>query len=152
MSVNTPEYSTQDWIRNPDLSSVEGEADKRKWVIEGDLVRLATVQEVDAQIEDYREEKLEQLAVSVEAFGEQYYSPQTEMRLKILRMAALPDRAALIDTVLVWEATLITDYMTRRAIVKAATTVADIEAVSLDFSNNAPSSVITVPDILEVTT
>ena len=46
---------------------------------------------------------------------------------------------------------LTTDYMTRRATVKVATTVAQIEAVSEDFTNNAPASVVTVPDVLEIT-
>lgn len=39
-SANTPDYPVQDWIINPDLSAVDGWAQKY-WIITGDLVSLA---------------------------------------------------------------------------------------------------------------
>ena len=38
-SVNTPDYPTQDWIINPDLSAVTGYAPKY-WIITGNVVTL----------------------------------------------------------------------------------------------------------------
>lgn len=36
-SVNTPNYSSEDWLINPDLSNVEG-VDKKYWKIENDQI------------------------------------------------------------------------------------------------------------------
>lgn len=44
VSVNTPEYPEEDWIRNPDMSGVIGVPPKY-WVIEGDTVREMTADE-----------------------------------------------------------------------------------------------------------
>ena len=38
-SANTPDYPTQDWIHNPDMSAVEGFPSKY-WIITGDIVTL----------------------------------------------------------------------------------------------------------------
>lgn len=38
-SVNTPDFPTQDWIINPDLTAVAGQPTKY-WVITGDVVSL----------------------------------------------------------------------------------------------------------------
>ncbi len=46
-SVNTPDYPTEDWIINPDLSSVSG-VDKKYWFLDGDTVREMTAAEKDA--------------------------------------------------------------------------------------------------------
>ena len=147
-SADVPDIANQ--IQDPDMSAVSGEPDKRKWIADGETIRLKTSTELDAEIEDWREDKLERLAAAADAYGSQHYPEKTEYRLKVLRLTALPNRAAKIDEALTWEAQLTTDYMTRRATVKAATSVAQIEAVSEDFSNNAPTSVVTVPDALEI--
>ena len=137
-------------LQDPDLSTVSGELDKNKWIVDGDIVRLKTDTELDAEIETWRNQKLERLAAAVDEFGSTYYPEKTEYRLKVLRLTALPNRAAKIDEALNWEATLTADYMARRQQVIDASTVADIEAVSEDFSNNTPTSVVTVPDALEI--
>lgn len=55
-SVNTPDFSTVDWIINPDLSAVTGQPNKY-WIIDppgSDTVRLATAPEqavIDAAID-----------------------------------------------------------------------------------------------------
>lgn len=46
-SANTPDFPTQDWIINPDLSAVVGFAAKY-WVISGDSVSLMSQGERDA--------------------------------------------------------------------------------------------------------
>lgn len=46
-SANTPDYPTQDWIINPNLSAVIG-FDSRYWKINGDTVSLMTQGERDA--------------------------------------------------------------------------------------------------------
>lgn len=45
LSVNTPEYSEEDWIINPDLSEVSGLA-PHYWVVEGESVRSMTPAEM----------------------------------------------------------------------------------------------------------
>ena len=147
-SADVPDLPNQ--LQDPDLSAVSGEPDKNKWVVDNDTVRLKTASELDAEIETWRNQKLERLANAVDEFGSTYYPEKTEYRLKVLRLTALPNRAAKIDEALNWEAQLTTDYMTRRATVQAATTVAQIDAISEDFSNNTPASVVTVPDALEI--
>jgi hypothetical protein len=46
-SANTPDYPTQDWIHNPDLSGVIG-FDSRYWIITGDVVTLMSQAQRDA--------------------------------------------------------------------------------------------------------
>lgn len=46
-SVNTPDYPTEDWIHNPDLSAVAG-VDKKYWKLSGDSVLPLTGGEKDA--------------------------------------------------------------------------------------------------------
>lgn len=51
-SVNTPDYSVDDWIVNPDLSAVAGQP-ARYWAITGDVVSLmdqAARDQVDADV------------------------------------------------------------------------------------------------------
>lgn len=40
-SAHTPNYSSVEWIINPDLSAVQGQP-KKYWMINGDVVTLAT--------------------------------------------------------------------------------------------------------------
>lgn len=46
-SVNTPDYPSDEWIINPDLSAVT-DLPSKYWVIEGDAVRKMTRAESDA--------------------------------------------------------------------------------------------------------
>lgn len=41
VSVNTPDFPIEDWIINPDMSSVNG-INPKYWAIEGDIVREMT--------------------------------------------------------------------------------------------------------------
>jgi hypothetical protein len=45
-SVNTPDYPVENWIINPDLSSLI-ETDSKYWIVEGDTVRDMTDVEKD---------------------------------------------------------------------------------------------------------
>ncbi len=63
VSVNTPEYSTADWIHNPDMSPVAGVL-SRYWVIEGDTVREMTDTEKDTNhLVTCQQEKMDEFDV-----------------------------------------------------------------------------------------
>lgn len=59
-SVNEPDYPTDTWLHNPDLSAVAG-VDRRWWVVDGNTVREASATEKDAQIDAYKAERIAQV-------------------------------------------------------------------------------------------
>lgn len=60
-SVNTPDYPVDAWIRNPDLSEVEG-VDPKYWKISGDLVQEMSQAEKDvvdaSELDEYKAAKI----------------------------------------------------------------------------------------------
>ena len=154
-SANTPQYSIDEWIINPDMSAVEG-VDKSYWIVEGETVRAMTTQEKDGNLAQWQTARKKALVDAVNAYGEQHYDQRTELRLKHEYNRAvtegLVNRAAHIKTALDWSAGLITDWMTRSAAVDASIGHAEVVAVSVDFSNNnAADPGVTVTSALQVT-
>lgn len=61
IKAHTPDYPTEQWIINPDLSNVVG-VDIKYWVIEGDAVREMTDAEKDAAyLEEFRTAKMAEI-------------------------------------------------------------------------------------------
>ena len=63
-SVNTPDYPVENWIINPDLSSLI-ETDSKYWVIEGDTVRDMT--DVEKDVVDADEASATEAAAKIAA-------------------------------------------------------------------------------------
>ena len=137
-SVNAPDYSDSDWLKNPDIDALAG-VDKRYWILDGSTVREMTTAEKNARLSDWKTEHLLALKVAVNEYGESRYSTNDEMRLKHAYNRAktelLINRAAYCKQVLDWEDSLFSEYGTRVGIISNATTHDAVFAVSLDFSS-----------------
>ncbi len=133
-SVNDPDYPTEDWIHNPDLSAVAGVPAER-WVIEGDTVRAMTEAEA---LPLAKATRVRALAAAVRDYADAHYPDREELRWRYRQAvdAGLTNRAALAQEALTWGDLVLLDYAQRAATLDAATTLAAVEAVSLDFGNH----------------
>ena len=139
LSVNTPDYPTQDWVINPDLSAVSGVAVKY-WKLTGDNVtemtqgekdtvdaallpaaQLARGQEIDAEVRDYVEGR---------------YAAHRQRMFNALYAAegGLPDRQDYIQTGLDWISSVLDHFYEKRDEIAAATTLAEVAAVTTSLA------------------
>lgn len=153
-SVNTPDYPVSEWIINPDLSAVKSITSEH-WVIENDLVRTPTKQEIEALLPAKKAEKERELAHRASEYGQSKFPIESEMRLKLMYQQAVVEgktnRASYIAQSLQFEQIVIADMMQRIAQVRAAKTLAELNAVSMDYSSHdAATPHVTVAGAIEV--
>lgn len=137
-SVHTPDYSPAEWIIKPDLSAVKG-VDQKFWVIEGDAVRVMTDAEKIANVLPLAKmEKLAWFDSEINRFIADHYDDGSQKTLTVLLVEAIAtglyNRAAYIQKVLNWVKSCIGYFYQRGAVVKAATTFAQLDEVSWDLA------------------
>ncbi len=144
------------WLRVFDDFAAADAIPSRWLVVEAAGLREADAAEKAAQIDAYKAERQAALRHDVNEYGEgRHYGLSSEMRLKDLYDRAvaggLTNRAAYIGQVLVWQETLLGDYMTKVAAINAAATVDAVAAVTWDFStHDATDPLVTVTGALAI--
>lgn len=140
-SVNTPDYSTDDWLIDPDLSGVSGVA-KYYWKVTGtppsgaveemnqsekdavDASRLATAKTNRKQYFDQRSSEL--ILQQYKGGAQQFISLYTDA------FKVRPNRKAYLQTWINWLSEISTEIANKAAVVDAQTTVEAVNAVVLD--------------------
>jgi len=143
-SVNTPEYDTNDWLVNPDLSSLQGIVAAKYWkvtgVAPGGVVEEMTQGEKDAvDAAELAAAKLaRKTAIKTEAWsylesrydaGEQriIIDLQTETYIN-----SKPNRRAALSPYFVWREQVMQHMKTQFQSINSQTTVEDVNAVVID--------------------
>lgn len=141
-SVNTPEYPIAEWIINPDLSAVNG-IDKEFWVVDGDTVREMSTAEKDADVANWKAKRKQELLQSLLGFGNAVIPSQLLTALRDEWLAAkIDNNVTVVNYLQPWidfDNTLTAEYKVRRDAIDAATTYAQVFAVSVDFSSYTAS-------------
>ena len=87
---------------------------------------------------DVKRDKIQRLQVRMELFVEQRYSTTERLDLIMLMTEGLsktfPNRIATVQTWIDWIGLTIDEFATKRAAVNAATSPAEVRAVSLDLA------------------
>lgn len=153
-SVNTPEVNTNDYLVNPDLSGVSG-VEEKYWKVTG-TPPAGTVEEmtqgekdaIDATIlATAKTSKIANLRGSAVNYLGTRYDAQDREFFHTLYIAAVgsgkTNRRAYLDSWFAWMDAAVTEVKNKIVAVNAASTVAAVEAVTLDGATLTASD----PDI-----
>ena len=138
-SVNTPDFPVEDWLHNPDLSSVDG-VDRDWWVVDGSSVREATTQEKDANLTAYK--------AKVKAFGyhqlSTYLGDETQEMDRIYGQGHVATNAYL-QPYMDWRDTVYQGVATLATALNNATDVATVDGIRAQFDLSVYDA--TKPDV-----
>lgn len=141
-SVNTPDYSTDDWLINPDLSGVAG-VECYYWKVTGSPPG-GVVEEMDqaekdavdaAKLSAAKAAKKLQLQQDADNYLTSRYPNNSANTLDVLYSESLRDRpvrAAYIRTWIEWRRLIADEIKTEQDAVDAAATISAVNAVALD--------------------
>jgi hypothetical protein len=140
-SVNTPDYSTTDWIINPNLSGVMG-VPVEYWKITGDVVSEMDQAEKDAVdailIVGEKDTKIDAFYYEATRIVEDRYAASVMSGFCALLSdaigAGLMNRAAYIYTLLNWGLVVRQAWENKAAEINSKTTRTDVAAVTWDTS------------------
>ncbi|HSN70010.1 MAG TPA: hypothetical protein VLT59_00810, partial [Steroidobacteraceae bacterium] len=141
-SVNTPDYSTDDWLINPDLSGVAG-VECYYWKVTGtppagavEEMSQAEKDVVDAsRLSAAKAAKKLQLQQDADNYLTSRYPNNSANTLDVLYSESLRDRpvrAAYIRSWIEWRRMIADEIKTKQDAVDAAATVSAVNAVALD--------------------
>lgn len=140
-SVNTPNYGTNDWLVNPDLSDVSG-VDEKYWKVTG-VAPAGSVEEMDAgeklavdnnELTSAKATRKAQLIVEKENYVSSRYTTGIQSSFNSLskRRRKKPNRGSYLSSYYVWLEQVDQELSTKQADVDAASDVSSVNAVSLD--------------------
>ena len=96
--------------------------------INGELIYI-----LDEQV---RAQKLKDFEAVPEQYIYNYYNAGTQLSLARFRQVGSIKQKNLVNQIDEWMAAVLTDYYTRRYMLQIATTPEELDAISLDLSNN----------------
>lgn len=141
VSVNTPDYSDVDWIINPDLGKVNN-VPLKYWDIKGDVVDVldqASKDAVDAaDLPSVQAAKARELSDAGNNYIDQHYDSGAKTSLLASwiegNQKGYVNRAAMVQSVWSWAQQVLNYYAGKMQEIFTATSLADVAAVTWDFS------------------
>ena len=138
-SVNTPEYNTSEWLINPDIP----EAPKRHWKVSGNNLTLKSAAQIAAAAAEYltqqKEDKKVQLKEELGGAVRTKYTDDEKMSLLlILQLAVATQNTARVNYVAQLASWIDAGQdllYVEQDLVDAASTVEEVEAVTLDLDS-----------------
>lgn len=100
------------------------------------ILRFVNGELVNILNEQVREQKLKDFEAVPEQYIYNYYNAGTQLSLARFRQVGSIKQKNLVNQIDVWMASVLNDYYTRRYMLQIATTPEELDAVSLDLSNN----------------
>jgi hypothetical protein len=142
-SINTPDYSEDDWIINPDLSAVEN-IPVDYWKIEGNSVIGMNESEKEAidnsKVSSLKAQKLNQLDIDTTSFITSKYSLERQNSLQLLRGDARAEgktnRFNYIQQVVIWVNSVLEYHYTVVYMINECLTKTEIEQLSWNHAAN----------------
>jgi hypothetical protein len=159
-SVNTPDYSTNDWVINPDLSAVQG-VEKKYWKVTGNsVVEMNTGEKSTVDSNELTAAKTaRKLALREEGWTyiEGRYDAGTQRVLMSLHADAfersLTNRRSSLAGWLQWQEGVAAHVRSKVDAVDSESTVAGVNAVALNISAlDAADPALTLGGVLDITT
>jgi hypothetical protein len=141
-SINTPEYSTDDWLINPDLSGVSG-VPEYYWKVTGTppagaVEEMSTSEKdsVDAdRLSDAKTVKKVQLVADKESYLNSRYQEGDRKSFNAMYSKGLrkkPNRMAYVEPFMVWIEQVDQELIDRQNEVDSAVTITEISSIELD--------------------
>lgn len=165
-SVNTPDYSTADWVINSaNLDALVGsgtdsepEVPQRYWIVDppaSQNLREMTQPEKDdvdadlAEVSKARAKKIPKLSQQTKNFLDSRYSPSVQASFSQLQATVSGTQKVLLDSYNTWNRTLYDELNAAITAINAATDVLTVEGITLDFAPYVVSDpLVTVEGVL----
>lgn len=141
-SINTPEYSTDDWLINPDLSNVSG-VPEYYWKVTGTppggtVEEMSTSEKntVDSnRLSEIKAAKKQQLIVDKESYIESKYSEGDRKSFNTMYSKGLrkrPNRMAYVEPFMVWVEQVDQELVDKQNAVDSASSISEVNAIEID--------------------
>ncbi len=147
-SVNTTEYMNDNWLINPDLSSIQS-VEKRFWKIDGNNVVEMSEEEkqiiINQNLPGLISLKIKELWEACFSYQSKFYTEPIFTRMSEMKKEG-DSRIIEVET---WINNLWNDYYTRRYMANHATSVQVLDEINSNYENNG-SPPYMVADLLGV--